>query len=328
MLKTTVLAILSMIMIATALGCEEEYQIETDEEFQQAVDNAVEDVFRAEIAPEEAFDGLVEEYSDRYSDNQIIEYVEERLDEKEEELLGNIDTMEQRTNELEEKALGYVDELEKLVDVSTMKEIEEEVDSQLEQIEALSDELEATEDVYEMISILEEMESIFEDMVFTLEETLHEAEEGVDEQGANEEPPAEEEVRKDLIAYVEKIEPLGEHEIAIVASHESVTGEQYEGDEVMHSELTENIIPAAENLLSSLRAIEPQTSKVRNLHQEFIEGWEKQLESFNLLVEALEQQDDKMVDEANQVLERGSQQLEHFNQQLNRMVEAHEVQLE
>ncbi|MFO7952114.1 MAG: hypothetical protein R6U91_04840 [Bacillota bacterium] len=231
-------------------GCEgEEYDIETDEEFQQRLELAIENVFKGEATENNIIDDLISEFSDRYTEEEIREHVESKLDNKEEELMNKVDAIEQRTIELENQAMGYIDELEKLVDEAKLQEIEREINSRVDQIEALYDDLAETEDIYLMLEILEEMEEIFEEMVLMLEEKIKAAEE--DNLG-------EETMAEDVNAYIQQVEPIEGIETSVISSFDGVTGDQYEGDEVMHDQLVNNIIPALENeILPELRDIGP-----------------------------------------------------------------------
>ncbi len=333
--KNILLALMIIFALAVILGCEEgeDYDLGTDEEFQQAAETLIEDVLEGELNEQEAVDQLNEDFSDRYSEEEIRENVSNRLNEKEEQLLGKIDAIEERNIELENKAVEYVEELEELVDVEQMIEIEEDISDGLDQIDSLYEELEATDDLYLTIDLLEDIEEIFEELVSLLEDNVEAAEEGdLEEDVAEEEPveePGEDPLADDLNAYFQQIEPVGEQETQVINSLEGVTGEQFEGDDALYEELVNNIIPTVENnILPELRNIEPETQELQNLHGQFISGWETQLEAFNLMVESVEEQDDQAMDQANQLLNEGSQQLGQFNEQLNQMAEQHGTDME
>ncbi|MGM0653071.1 MAG: hypothetical protein ACQES4_09885 [Bacillota bacterium] len=125
----------------------------------------------------------------------------------------------------------------------------------------------------------------------------------------------QEEVEK-FIDYYQSIEPLEEKETAIIEGYSSVTGENFTNDEVLYNELVEEILPNAENLLDTLKDIQPADQKLQQLHEQFIEGWEAQVEGFKIMVEALDENDEQKMDRANRTLEGGSQKLEQFNRSL------------
>jgi len=133
-------------------------------------------------------------------------------------------------------------------------------------------------------------------------------------------------IAQDLKDYLYHFNQFLEQEQAIAASFESITGENYTDDETMYEELVENTLPKTEALLDDLRMIEFATPEVQELHENYIKGWEAQKKGFELYAEAVEKQDQEITKQGNQSLDEGSHQMELVIQELNQMVEEHNVE--
>ncbi len=226
--------------------------------------------------------------------------------------------IEKSAMELEIEADDYLSELEKLVDLSTLEELGENLNYYVNRIDDLDRELEEETDAHEMMDILEEMELNLKEMVFMIKETLESFKELNDEEA----------IKEDLISYYELVEYLGEKEYQIATSFSNVTGQNYTSDESFHQELKNNMLPETEGLLNELKNIRPKTKEVNELHAIFIEGWELQQQAFLVYKEALEEQNEDKILEGNYLLEKGSSMLDTFAKRLEIMAEKYSVQLD
>jgi len=150
-LSYTVFIPLLVIMLLTfGAGCEKEeesYSIETDEEFQQVVDETLERFFREEDTGA-IYEELYEKFSDRYTEEEIYGYIETKVKEEEEELRAQEERLKQSKAELEEQVSDYKDQLEELSDQAAMEEVDEQLEPLTNWIENLEEEMEGTTDPY------------------------------------------------------------------------------------------------------------------------------------------------------------------------------------
>ncbi len=340
--KTSFLLVvlLTVLVLAVIPGCdgEEDYTMGSDQEFQQAMEVAVENVLRGEKTESDVLNELSDQFSGRYTESEIQEYFAVKTNNEEEYLTRVVDGIKHQTTELENQAMDYFDQLEDLVDQSTMQEIENEVGETSARIEELSEKLDATEDLYLKRDLLEEKEALYYEMVFMLDNMVQMAQEnGFPDDPADEpaeqpaEQPAEEPVAdpvvQDMQNYFQRMEPIIDQEANIINSFQSATGDDYTDDEALHNELVENILPATESLLADLRSISPETSEIQQAHGHLVQGWESHLDGFRLMAEALEEQDEGTMEQGNQKLDEASQHLEQFNQTLQQVAQDHGIEL-
>lgn len=314
------LMVFSMIFVVAGCNGEEEYQIETDQEFQEEVDNAVESAYRGETTESTIIEELTEEYSDRYSEDEIREYVGEQMDQEENEIFNTLDEIEARVDELENKGIQNIDKLEEVADVSTMEEVEAKISNLEEEIVTIDGKLQQTEDLYQMIELLEEMEEIMEEMVKVTEEALQEYN--------------NEWVAKDLESYYQEIEPLSEKELAVLINVDQYINNDYSDidDEIFYDELVDTLLPATEFLLEELKKEEPHTEEVQQLHQLLLKGWSTVEEAFLVYLDSMEEKDNqhaqKLFEQGNERLNQGIAILENYNRKLRKMAENYQVDLD
>ena len=321
-LKKAIILASALLIVAIAVGCEdeeEEYQIETDLEFQEEVEDSVEEVFRGMTTESAIIDNLNEKYSDRYEENDIEDYFTKRMDQEEEVIIERLDEIEERVDELEEQGLENLDELELVAEEETIREVEGRMDSILSELEELDQEAEATEDLYRLIELTEEMKAQYKEMIDITEEALQEAGQDKREIG---------DLGEELQSYYQQIKPLGEKEQDIIVSLNNVTGENYTSDQDFYNELESFILPETRSLLEELRGMEPGNEELSQLHSKFVEGWETQQEGFQLYLEGLEEGEEEIVLEGDRIVEEGGQLLQSFNHELNQMAGEHGVELE
>lgn len=163
-MKKTLLRVGIVCVLAVFLvGCGESYDIQTDTEFHAAADTTIEQGLRGE----DTFDELYETFSDRYSVEEMDEFVLEKYEVVETELMAKLDDLNQKLEEEFAKEDEYLKELEEIGDIAVYESLLEKFEQSEKRLEELDAEFEASEDLYRMIEILEEMITIYEDTMTT-----------------------------------------------------------------------------------------------------------------------------------------------------------------
>lgn len=128
-LKVWLVFLLAAFLLGVISGCEGEgYSIETDEEFKEAVDEALEEISRGVKTLEATYDEMSEEFADRYSREEIEQFMKTRAEQIEEELTTRTEAIEQRISELDEELNENLNEMS---DISE-EEVRQELESTLE----------------------------------------------------------------------------------------------------------------------------------------------------------------------------------------------------
>ncbi|MFO7952178.1 MAG: hypothetical protein R6U91_05170 [Bacillota bacterium] len=296
-------------------GCDSEnegettYNVETDEEFQQSVEQIL-DRYLHENDEEAIYNELYEEFGDRYTEEEIRVHVRALLEEREDELRAELEIIQNQVKEAEEKVSKLEEELEEKADEDTIQELKEELAPLADWVEKLEGKIAETEYFYRKVEILEEMENtllmiaeIMEDKIKTLQENQANSDEGA---GA-------------FLNYHHKIEELIEKDEEIQEAFEGVTGDNFISEQVLHDELKKNIIPKSEDLLDSLEDVDLETEEIRETHQTFEEAYSTLLQGYNLWVEAIQEEDQDMVEEAVELVEEGKTLKQTFLKELDQL---------
>jgi len=311
------LIILVAVLLISGAGCNNEeekvYDIDTDEEFQQAAKANIERFFREENS-DAIYNELYEEFSERYDEEEIYAYVSAMVEEEKELLRSQEDDLQQNINELEEQIDDYEEQLDQLANADTMQQMSEQTKPLVDWVDDLNEKINETHDLFRKIELMEELENTLKELSIMLEEKIDTLEDS-----DIEEP--DEETSGDFFSYYEDIYRIVEKDRDITEAYESVSGDNFISKTVLHDELTENVIPDTEDLVSQLSRINPRTEEVEELHQRYKDGWDKQLQGFNLWVEAIKEENQNKVDEAVELVEKGEVLKEEFLEELDQLVE-------
>ena len=300
---------MAFFLLSLTAGCngdieEETYNVETDEEFQQSVEQVLERFLR-EDNEDVIYQELLEEYGERYTEEEIRVYVGALLEEQEEELSAELEAVKEQVDEAQEKVNEFEEEL---TDETAREELEEQLKPLNNWLEELEKKIEETTDFYRKVELYEEMENtllqiaeILENKVTTLEER-----EGNTEEGAGA-----------FFSYNHEIEELLDHDKEIQEAYNSVTGDNFISEQVLHDELEKNIIPESEDLLDQLGDIDQDTEEIQEVHQKIKEAQSTLLQGYNLWVEAIQEEDQDMVDEAVELVEKGKELRQTFYKELD-----------
>ncbi|WP_052130180.1 hypothetical protein [Ureibacillus sinduriensis] len=108
---------------------------------------------------------------------------------------------------------------------------------------------------------------------------------------------------QDFTLYVDEIILLAPEEDRIIGLYESVTGSNYTSDEELYNTLFDEIVPSYREFVVELESIMPKNTRIRDLHELYIDAANIQYNSFTLMLSALEEQDMDKVTEANEGLD-------------------------
>lgn len=135
-------------------------------------------------------------------------------------------------------------------------------------------------------------------------------------------------VQEDLLNYVnEEMPKLAAVEKQINDDYTSVTGENYSGDETLHTKMTETILPSSNKYIKELEKVKTSTPEVRELHEKLIELTNLQHNAFIMIVSAIEKQDGAEIAQANEKLATSRKMARDWQESLKQLAEKHDVKL-
>ncbi|MDR0946391.1 MAG: hypothetical protein LBM87_01400 [Ruminococcus sp.] len=112
--------------------------------------------------------------------------------------------------------------------------------------------------------------------------------------------------------YVEQLSANLAAETAILQAYGSVSGASYTNDQVFSEMLINTVIPETEALVESLKRINVTDEELKSLNDMYIKGWEKHLDAFVMINDALIKSDIDLVADANVILAEGNQLILDF----------------
>ncbi|TSI11029.1 hypothetical protein [Lysinibacillus sp. BW-2-10] len=107
--------------------------------------------------------------------------------------------------------------------------------------------------------------------------------------------------------YLDEVVLLAPEEDRLIGLYDSVTGANYQNDEIMYYTLLDDIVPGYRQFVVDLEAIMPSHPDVRAIHETYIDAANIQYNAFVLMLSALEEQDRNTMAEANQGLDEARQ---------------------
>jgi len=134
-------------------------------------------------------------------------------------------------------------------------------------------------------------------------------------------------VKDDLNNYVnQELKALKTLELEALRAYQSVTGENYENDAVMHEVMTETVIPKYREYLTALQEVKPKTKEIKELHDKLLEGTNSVYFGLQDIVLALEKQDESLIDQGNSKLELAEIQLGEFWDRLEELAQKNDIE--
>ena len=136
-------------------------------------------------------------------------------------------------------------------------------------------------------------------------------------------------VQKDLLNYVNtEIPKIAALEDEAIAAYDGVAGENYTGDSIMYFTIKQTVIPKYEEFSAKLSAIQPATTEVKTMNDEYVKAASDQLEGFKLICLAIEKQDAEIIKQANSDIDKARNLLDLWKKDLDAQCEKHGVALE
>ncbi len=138
-----------------------------------------------------------------------------------------------------------------------------------------------------------------------------------------------EEIQNAIIDYVNvDITSLLFLETSMLESYESVSGTNYTDDFTMYEEIKDVTLEYARELekkASNLSYSIPELQKVHDVYLEYIAAY---IEAFELVVEAIEDQDSDTISKANNKLSAGTTKATEYQTELSKLMDAYEIVIE
>lgn len=133
-------------------------------------------------------------------------------------------------------------------------------------------------------------------------------------------------VQSDLLNYINVEMPkVATLESEAVAAYGSVSGENYQNDSIMYYTITDTVVPKYQEFYDLLNSITPATDEVKSLHKEYVRAAADQLESFKLILVAIEKEDAEIINQANEGLDEARALLRLWRADLDSACAKHNV---
>jgi len=135
-------------------------------------------------------------------------------------------------------------------------------------------------------------------------------------------------VQDDLLNYVNKeMKEAAKLESTAVSAYEGVSGTNYRDDLTMYDVLNRDVIPNYNEFIKELDSVKIETDEVREIHEIYIEGADKQFKAFAIIKQALEEQDADLIQKANDMLADARKHLREYQTKLNKLAKEHDVEI-
>lgn len=136
-------------------------------------------------------------------------------------------------------------------------------------------------------------------------------------------------VRDDLFNYINvKLPPITHLEKSALEEYQQIISEENYSSEVLYNSLKDNIIPKYSEFVNKLKGIKLSTEEVTDLHSLYLNGAEKQLESFIRFKEGIEQENDEMRTQGNENLQEAKDYMHEYQAKLIELAEKHNLKYE
>ena len=133
-------------------------------------------------------------------------------------------------------------------------------------------------------------------------------------------------VAKELVNYINQdVLSIAELEEIALTSYASVSGENYQSDQLFYQTLKINVLPVYKRFVSLLHEIDPQSEPVRNLHAIYSRAAETRLRGFETVMIGLYNRDIEMIHAANKMLAKGEEETERWRNELKKMYESYDI---
>jgi hypothetical protein len=125
--------------------------------------------------------------------------------------------------------------------------------------------------------------------------------------------------------YIEQVAELAPAEAEILETFDSVMSGGYLNDTVLASVVINELIPETQEYIENIRLIDITDDELKSLNETYVKGWEKQLEAFYAIYEALIAQNKDLIEDANVLLAEGNKIITDFLDAIGTYVEKHNI---
>jgi hypothetical protein len=122
--------------------------------------------------------------------------------------------------------------------------------------------------------------------------------------------------RHDLTNYQSAIKEISPLEVGAIEAYANVTGANFRDDFTLKTVLISKVIPTYTDFLARLGRIVPQTIELKNIHQNYIEGANLQLEAFEIMIKGIEKEDRSLIETANEKLNQGKNKMRQWREEM------------
>lgn len=133
-------------------------------------------------------------------------------------------------------------------------------------------------------------------------------------------------VAEELKSYMVELEYFAALEEEVLLEYESVTGHQYVNDLITYQHLKDVVIPLYHDFIGEIESIVIKSKEIREVHEIYIDGSNKQLNAIISLLGAIEAQDYTLVAKGNDMLAEARTVMRTFQMELQDLLEEYNVE--
>jgi len=138
--------------------------------------------------------------------------------------------------------------------------------------------------------------------------------------------PRADPVQQDLLTYLNQAVPrFRAEERRVQILWDSVTGENYVDEALFAAVLEREILPPYRTFVEQIAAEQPATPELAALHNRYVEACREQLLAFELLLQAIRQDDRTLQEEARNRLAAARQAMRAWHADLTALAQTHHV---
>ncbi|MWV44934.1 hypothetical protein GRF59_15030 [Paenibacillus sp. HJL G12] len=135
-------------------------------------------------------------------------------------------------------------------------------------------------------------------------------------------------VTEELLSYInEQMVPLFTEEQELVNTYESVTGANFTDDETTYNVLVDKVIPGYNEFTGKVESVKIESKELREVHNIYIDGLNRQNSALTTIAYALEEQDIKTITEANEKLSEARKMMREYQDKVKELAEKYKVKL-
>lgn len=132
-------------------------------------------------------------------------------------------------------------------------------------------------------------------------------------------------IKEDLQNYINDLNSITSQKDDALNDYKSIVGDNYTNDDVSLVVLKKLIIPKYTAFLTNLRAINPSTEEVKNLHNIYLASCTKQFDSLNGFKQSLEERDLKKLKKNRNLFKESLNEYKRFQKEAKKLATKYKV---